>query len=159
MRMGLSAAAINVRSPRDPNSGSAVGLKVDSTLPIDPISLTFTDSQGRVVHPSTLNWSWGASQTGSYLRSGETYAVSVDGCSGDPNLQIKLVLDGMLVTHLVDVDGDGRYSGSFTYNPAMQAAAAGADSQLRLVVSRQWSGAELHRRRCDHCRRARSAMP
>ena len=43
-------------SPRDAARGQAVRLVVEPGLPVDPITLLLTDSQGRQYHPSTLGW-------------------------------------------------------------------------------------------------------
>ncbi|MBC8076968.1 MAG: hypothetical protein H7Y32_12900, partial [Chloroflexales bacterium] len=127
---GQTSAA--VVAPRDPASG--LTLDVNQSLPIDPLSLTFTDSQGRSFHPSTLGFSFGASNPASFLRSGETYQVAVDSCVDDPNMQVSLSIIAVLIALLNDDDGDGRYSGSFTYNPGPQTAAA-APNELRLHVA------------------------
>jgi plastocyanin len=131
-----SAAVTSIKSPRDAASGQATGLRldVDRGLPIDPRSLTFTDSQGRSFHPATLGWSLGASNPGAFLRAGETYQASVDSCVGDPNMRVSLSIIGVLIGLLLDHDGDGRYEGSFTYNPPAQLAASG-DDELRLGVT------------------------
>lgn len=110
-------------------------LKVDPTLPIDPLSLTFTDSQGRTIRPVTLGFSFGVTQTSTMLRSGETYVVGIDRCGNDPNQATQIVFHDILVSYLLDEAGNGRYTGTFAFEPPGQAAAAGADSQLYLVVT------------------------
>ena len=140
---GSSLAAPNIVSPRDAASGLATGLliNVDSSLPIDPLSLTFTDSQGRSFHPPTLGFSFGASQSGvlSFLKSGEAYEVGVDSCSGELNQRVEMII-AILIGLLRDDDGDGRYTGSFTYTPpaptqAIAAAAVANNSTFRLNVT------------------------
>jgi plastocyanin len=117
-------------------------LKVDGSLPIDPLSLTLTDSQGRTHRPATLGYSFGATQTGSWLHNGETYEVGVNRCGNDPNVTMALELENTLISNFLrDDDGDGRYTGSFTYQPAVQAAQT-ADAQLRITVTS--SGVEQH---------------
>jgi hypothetical protein len=49
------------------------------------MSATFTDSQGRTIAVPTLGYSFGATQTGTFLRSGESYTVGVDSCGGNAN--------------------------------------------------------------------------
>ncbi|CAG0927934.1 hypothetical protein TFLX_00709 [Thermoflexales bacterium] len=121
-------------SPRDQASGQATGkLQVDPSLPIDPLSLTFTDSQGHILHPATLGWSFGESQTGLFLKNGETYQVGVESCSNEPNQRIQLII-AILIGLLRDDDGDGHYTGSFTYNPIAPAPALAAADELRFSV-------------------------
>lgn len=109
-------------------------LDVDTSLPIDPLSLVFTDNQGRTIHPPTLGWPLDTSNAGVALRSGETYQVGIDRCGADPNVQIDLTLANETIT-LRDDDGDGRYTGSFTYAPLVQAAALAAEAGLRFDVT------------------------
>ncbi|NTU64223.1 MAG: hypothetical protein HGB05_12690, partial [Chloroflexi bacterium] len=130
-------SALRIMSPRDSASGLPTGvINVDPTLPFDPLSLTFTDSQGRTIHPPTLGWSWGASQTGTALKAGETYEVGVNSCSNAPNQNFKVTFEDVILSSLRDDDGDGRYTGSFTYNPTVQRSpsAAAAASRLRFSV-------------------------
>ena len=117
------AAAPTFDSSRD----SATGIiNVDPSLPIDPLSLTFTDSQGRSFHPSTLEFSFGNGGSSAFLKIGETYEVGIDSCSDELNQKIRLTMtDEIVVGNLRDDDGDGRYTGSFTYNlPAKGMASA-----------------------------------
>ncbi len=112
-------------------------LNVDPSLPIDPLSLTFSDSQGRSFHPPTLGFSFGVEQNLTFLKVGETYEVGVDSCSDELNQNVKLYMGDLLAASLRDDDGDGRYTGSFTYNPSATAAesdATAADSMLRFSV-------------------------
>jgi plastocyanin len=111
---------------------------VDPSLPLDPLSLTFTDSQGHVTHPPTLGWSWGVSNPGAFLKAGETYDVGVDSCSNEANQHYTLVIDGTSNTIMVslrDDDGDGRYTGSFTYNPIVLHGPTATSNELRLEVT------------------------
>ena len=129
-----------VVSPRDAASGQAVRLAVDTGLPVDPITLLLTNSQGRSYHPNTFGWSRGAASVDRWrLRSGETYEISIYTCVDDPNLLARLFMNNELLSTLRDDDGDGLYTGSFTYtvpevNAASTAVAAETVSQLRLVV-------------------------
>ncbi len=131
---GVNAAQVEIVSPRDAASGQATGILVDTSLPYDPMSATFTDSQGRTIAVPTLGYSFGATQTGAFLRSGETYTVGVDSCGGALNLFYKITFEDILLSSLTDPDGDGRYTGSFTYTPGATAAAGGAAGELQLVV-------------------------
>ena len=130
-------SALRIMSPSDSASGLPTGvINVDPSLPIDPLSLTFTDSQRRSIQPSTLNWSWGVSQAGANLKSGETYETGVNSCSNATNQNFKITFEDIIVSSLRDDDGDGRYTGSFTYNPIVQRSpsAATAASRLRFSV-------------------------
>ena len=51
---------------------------VDPSLPIDPLSLTFTDSQGRSFHPQTLDFSGGPQGSNVFLQVGEMYEIGVN---------------------------------------------------------------------------------
>jgi plastocyanin len=126
-----------ITSPRDSASGQAVGLMVNTDLPVDPISLLLTDSQGRQYHPPTLGWARNALQADQWrLRHGETYTVRINSCVDDPNLTGKLLLGDLLLTTLRDDDGDGQFTGSFTYQAPVQNAADAleAASQLRFLI-------------------------
>jgi hypothetical protein len=125
--------ALHVVSPRDPATGQATVIDVDPSLPIDPLSLTFTDSQGRTIHPPTLNWSWGVSNTGTNLKGGETYEVGVDSCS--PELNQRMSIIAILIGLLRDDDGDGRYTGSFTHNPIVQHGPTASGDAVFSVIS------------------------
>ena len=126
--------AYELQSPRDQNSGLA--LDVDTSLPVDPLSLSFTDSKGRTLHPQTLGWSFGASQSGAFLRAGERYEVGINSCVDDPNQRITLAL-GDTTLRLRDDDGDGRYTGSIEFGAGAALAASG---ELRITVA---SGASV----------------
>jgi hypothetical protein len=121
-------------SPRDAASGLPTGkIVVDPTLPVDPLSLTFTDSQGRSFHPSTLGWSLGASNPISLLKPGETYEVTIDSCVDDPNQRVSLSIIGVLIG-LLRAD-DGSFSGSFTYNPTAREGLMQTSAAPRLLVT------------------------
>ncbi|MCU0490299.1 MAG: DNRLRE domain-containing protein [Chloroflexaceae bacterium] len=111
---------LHIVSPRDAASGLATGkrLHVNNSLPIDPLSLVFTDSKGQKFHPQTLGYSFGATQTGSFFKAGETYQMGVDGCGNNRTMQIRLLRGEQWLGMLSDEDGDGHYSGSFTYEAA-----------------------------------------
>ncbi|MFN8468604.1 MAG: DNRLRE domain-containing protein [Caldilineaceae bacterium] len=136
----LSAAAVSINAPRDMASGLPTGqvvIKVDPTLPFDPMSTCFADSKGRSYAVPTLGYSFGATQTGSWLRSGETYAISVNADTGELNRYFTLTFEDVLITSLVDTDGDGTYQGTATFPALLNAAganAAAATSTLRLIV-------------------------
>ncbi|GAB4116315.1 MAG: hypothetical protein OHK0050_22220 [Roseiflexaceae bacterium] len=88
---------------------SSVQLKVDTSLPIDPISLTFTDTQGRVFHPSTIDWGTQAMRVPAAIIPGEPYTVEIDSCIEDLNQSIDIVLGNGTLLTFTDPDGDGRY--------------------------------------------------
>jgi plastocyanin len=123
------SAVYAITSPRDANSGLI--LDVDGGLPVDPLSLSLTDSKGRTLHPPTLGWANGTAETSALLRAGETYAVGIDSCVNDPNQRITLSLGDTSLT-LRDEDGDGRYTGSVSLAAGAALAASG---QLRLTAS------------------------
>jgi plastocyanin len=110
-------------------------LKVDPSLPIDPLSLTFTDSQGRTSRPVTLGSSFGGTQTGAVLRNGETYKIGIDRCGNDPNQATQIMFHDMIISNLIDGGGNGRYTGAFTFEPPVQGAAPATESQLHFVVT------------------------
>ena len=137
-RVWLNYAGHAVMSPRDAARGLAVGLTIDTSLPVDPITLLLTDSQGRQFHPPTLGWARGASQIDNWpLQADETYTISISTCVADQNMAARLFIDDELRGILHDDDGDGVYTGSFTYRAPVQAsglATSNAASQLSLVV-------------------------
>jgi plastocyanin len=126
----------SVVSPRDAATGLPTGkYYVDPTLPFDPMSLTFTNQQGEVIHPPTLNWSRDLENIIAKLHHNEIYQISIDTCLGEQDLAITLMLDDTLLTRLSDDDGDGRYTGRYTVDlPARSIAAA---ASLRFVVAAQ----------------------
>lgn len=108
-------------------------ITVDRSLPIDPLSLSFTDSKGNTFHPSTLGFAWGESNPAAFLRSGETYTVGIDSCTSDPNMRVDVSIIGVLIA-LFDDNDDGRYTGSYTYNPVARIAAATTSETVRFTV-------------------------
>jgi len=134
------SGATHIKSPRDVASGQATGLlNVDPTLPFDPLSLTFTDSHGRITHPRTLGLADGTSNTlmFSELTSGETYELGVNSTAHVPNQNFKVTFEDILISSLRDDDGDGRYIGSFVYNPIVVRSpmAASVANELRLSIT------------------------
>ena len=123
----------NISSPRDSASGLPAGvvIDVDPSLPIDPLSLSFTDSRGNTTHPSTLGFSFGEVMEGGHFREGEPYEVGIDSCSEELNQRVEMII-AVLIGLLRDDDGDGRYTGSFTYH-SITSDAAGSNN-LSLVV-------------------------
>ncbi len=113
-------------------------LRVDPSLPFDPVSLHFTDSQGRVTLP-TFSRDGAMNLSGApfdvQLRSGETYQVEVDDCAGNLNVErISITVGDVLVTSLSDDDGDGRYEGQFTYDATDSVAAAGIGAGTQTIA-------------------------
>lgn len=107
-------------SPRDASSGLATGVVIDVNpeLPIDPLSLSFTDSNGNEFVIDTLGYSWGASQTGSFsfMRNGQSYEVGVDSCGTAPSRQLSIKLTDVIISSLHDDDNDGRFSGVLVFD-------------------------------------------
>ena len=133
----VGAAGTSISSPRDPASGLPTGqvvIKVDPSLPFDPMSVCLVDSRGRSYAVPTLGYSFGASQTGSWLRSGEAYSISVDASSGNLNQYFKVTFEDILVSSLLDGDGDGTYTGLATFPSAVGAASVDATGKLGLIV-------------------------
>jgi plastocyanin len=135
---GLHTITANyIVSPRDVSSGLPTGrlrLFVNPELPFDPSTVCFTDSQGRSYSVPTLGYSFGATQTGSWLRSGEPYQVSLSGLQNVPNQSYQVTFNDVVVTKLVDDDQDGVFVGQATFASALQAASASASGILGLVV-------------------------
>jgi plastocyanin len=123
-------------SPRDSASGlpSGLTLDVDLGLPINPLSLVFSDSRGRSFHPPTLGWANGQGQASARLQAGETYEVAIQSCADDPNQQITLVLPNGEAVSLSDEDGDGRYTGSFVFSAA-RSSVSETGTTPRLIVT------------------------
>lgn len=138
---GVNVAQVEIVSPRDAASGQATGILVDTSLPLDPMSVTFTDSKGRTIAVPTLGHSFGATQTGAFLRSGETYTVGVDSCGVASSQRGSITFNDIVISSLTDPDGDGRYTGSFIYNPGATAADAAAANELQLAIG---AGATQH---------------
>jgi plastocyanin len=57
------------------------------------------------------------------LKAGETYEVGIDSCSNELNQRVEMII-AILIGLLRDDDGDGRYTGTFTYNPSPATTAA-----------------------------------
>jgi plastocyanin len=136
----VGAAGASIVSPRDMASGLPTGqvvIKVDPSLPFDPMSACFVDSKGRSFAVPVLGYSFGATQTGSWLRSGETYAISVNAGDGNLNRYYKVTFEDVIISSLLDADGDGTYQGTATF-PAITSAAsttaATATGTLGLIV-------------------------
>jgi len=134
----VGAAAALIKSPRDAASGQATGVmvKVDTSLPFDPMSTCFVDSKARSYALPILGYSFGATQTGSWLRSGETYKVSLNASSGNLNQYFKVTFEDILISSLLDEDGDGTYQGLVIMpDPGVvQAAGVAATGNLGLLV-------------------------
>ena len=133
----MGTAEASIMSPRDPASGLPTGkvvVKVDPALPFDPMSVCFVDSKSRSYALPTLGYSFGATQTGSWLRGGETYSISVDASSGNLNQYFKVTFEDVLVSSLLDRDGDGTYMGLATFPSAVGVASVDAIGKLGLIV-------------------------
>lgn len=126
-----------VKSPRDAASGMATGLLrlvVQPTLPFDPSSLCFVDSQGDAFPFAQLVSKDLDKSSPLALQRGETYQVSVSGLGAKPNHALKITLTDVIISSLTDADRDGIYTGSFTMDAALLAANVNADRSLGLLV-------------------------
>jgi plastocyanin len=132
----VNAASTAIVSPRDVASGQATGviLKSDPSLPFDPMSVCFVDSRNRSYALPTLGYSFGASQAGSWFRQGESYRISLNGQTGNLNQYFKVTFEDILISSLLDTDGDGTYTGTATMPSTLEAASVKATGQLRLIV-------------------------
>lgn len=135
----VSARYASITSPRDSASGLATGklkLLVNPALPFDPLSVCFVDSNARSYAVPTLGYSFGATQTGSWLRSGESYNVSLNASGGNLNQYFKVTFEDILVSSLTDENGDGLFQGLVVMpDPGVvQSASVNATAKLGLLV-------------------------
>jgi plastocyanin len=137
---GPSAAAVGEVSFDRGYLSPNLWLRVNPSLPFDPVSLHFTDSQGRVTLPGVGRYgelSLAGRPFDVQLRDGETYQVEVDDCPGNLALErITLVIADVLVATLTDDDGDGRYEGQFTYGStgSSDVTAAGSNAGTQSIA-------------------------
>lgn len=139
----VQGASLAITSPRDPASGQATGkrmrLLVNSALPYDPMSVCFTDSNGKSIFMPTFglasHFNQAETLASSVLRlnPGESYKMSVYGNGSNVNSYFKVILEDLLVSSLVDQDGDGLFTGLVSIPNAMQAAAAQATQRMMLT--------------------------
>lgn len=135
----ISARYASITSPRDMASGLPTGrlkLLVNPSLPFDPLSICFVDSNGRSYAVPTLGYSFGATQTGTWLRSGESYKVSLNATGGNLNRYFKVTFEDVLISSLTDENNDGLYQGLVVMpDPgAVQSAGVQATATLGLIV-------------------------
>lgn len=135
----ISARYAAITSPRDSASGLATGklkLLVNPALSFDPLSVCFVDSKGRSYALPILGYSFGATQTGSWLRSGESYKVSLNASGGNLNQYFKVTFEDILISSLTDENGDGVYQGLVVMpDPgAVQSAGVNATGTVGLLV-------------------------
>lgn len=122
-RYAASLNAPEIQSPRDVASG--LWVLVNTSLPYDPLSVCLVDSMGQSIVLPTLGYSFGANQTGSFLRAGQTYTMNVQAKGGKPNISFKATFVDILITSLTDPDGNGNYQGLVTLPaPGLQRAMA-----------------------------------
>lgn len=134
----LQSAATAIFSPRDPQSGLPTGqirLHIDPSLPFDPMSVCFTDRRGQSFFVPTLGYSFGATQTGSWLRSGGTYSMTVN-ATAEAYQYFKVTFEDVLVSSLTDPDNNGTFQGEVTFPNGVQAADLTATGKLGLLVGR-----------------------
>jgi hypothetical protein len=99
-----------------------VFVRVNAELPWDPISLTFTDTDGSD-HPKHLrHWRGWVDSSGWYvgLSPGTTYTLAVRLCCTDPNATVSVTIPGAAPVVLSDPDGDRRFSGVVSTSGARQ---------------------------------------
>lgn len=135
----ISARYASITSPRDSASGLPTGklkLLVNPTLLFDPLSVCFVDSNGRSYALPILGYSFGATQTGTWFRSGESYKVSLNASSGNLNQYFKVTFEDIIISSLTDENGDGVYQGLVVMpDPgAVQSAGVNATANLGLLV-------------------------
>jgi plastocyanin len=109
-------------------------LEVKPALPFDPMSVCFVDSRQRSYFVPMLGRNMDDISDGNYLRSGETYTVSLRGAVGAVNTYVKITFEDILISDLLDGDGNGFYTGKFTVPENVQAAEVNARRKLGLVV-------------------------
>jgi len=107
-------------------------VKVDTSMILDPITLTFTDSRGRVFKPSTLGWNSGGFHL--HLPAGEVYEVGINTCGEDEYTLIVIDFTGAGVVELTDEDGDGRYTGQLDLTALLRSAAADDEQKMTITV-------------------------
>ncbi len=132
----VRGAGINISSPRDPASGQATGkrmrLLVNTGLPYDPMSVCFTDSNGRSIFMPTFglmsqfNQAETLSSNVLRLKPGETYTMSVYGKGSNLNSSFKATFADVLLSSLTDLDGDGLFTGLVSIPNTIQAVEAQA---------------------------------
>lgn len=135
----ISARYASITSPRDSASGLPTGrlnLLVNPSLPFDPLSVCFVDSNARSYAVPTLGYSFGATQTGSWLRSGESYKVSLNASGSNLNQYFKVTFEDILISSLTDENGDGLFQGLVVMpDPgAVQSASVQATAKIGLLV-------------------------
>lgn len=135
----ISARYASITSPRDSASGlptRRLKLLVNPSLSFDPLSVCFVDSNARSYAVPTLGYSFGATQTGSWLRSGESYKVSLNASGGHLNQYFKVTFEDILISSLTDENGDGLFQGLVVMpDPgAVQSASVNATANLGLLV-------------------------
>ena len=106
---------------------------VDTSMILDPITLTFTDSQGRVFKPNTLGWNSGGFRL--HLPAGEVYEVGINTCGDDEYTLIVIDFTGAGVVELTDEDGDGRYTGQLDLTSLLRSAAADGEQTMTVTVT------------------------
>jgi hypothetical protein len=93
---------------------------VDTSLPYDPLSVTFTDDTGVSHHPTGPT---GSSDAGGWilnLKPHTTYTISVRlCCAQDPNADIEVRFGPTMTVNLDDPDADGIFTGVFTTGDRM----------------------------------------
>jgi plastocyanin len=110
---------------------AAIRINVDSSLPWNPISLTFTDQEGNVIRPSG-GGAGGQDASGwtAQLQPGGSYQMSLAYCGADPSPTLKATFAGQEV-ELTDPDGDDIYQGLIVMpDPAAVSQAVATESAV-----------------------------
>lgn len=131
------AAEAAITSPRDVASGLPTGqviVKVDPSLPFDPMSVCLVDSNNRSYSLPILGYSFGATQMGGWLKAGETYRISLNSKTGNLNRYFRVTFEDIVISSLLDDDRDGVYVGYATIPASVQAADVNASGTFALAA-------------------------
>lgn len=91
-----------------------VSVTVDSTLGWSPISLHFTDADGRVFTPRDAEGRTDEEGWNVFLRAHTTYTATVRLCCEDPSATVTLDVPSVGTVSLTDGNGDQIFEASFT---------------------------------------------
>jgi plastocyanin len=90
---------------------AAIRINVESSLPWNPISLTFTDEDGNVIRPAgRVSGQQDANGWTAQLEPGAAYVISLAYCGADTSPTIRASISGQQA-QLTDPDGDGVFKG------------------------------------------------
>ena len=83
--------------------------KLDSSLPVDPLTIRFSNAQGRSYSPDTLGWTEGDVRFPP-LRSGQVFSITVQQTSGKANTKLRLDLQAPFDSRFFEDLGKGTLS-------------------------------------------------